>query len=116
MGKKRVYRHDIKCPECGSNWVSKNGHQTNGKQKYRCNDCNRTFTENPERVYLTKDEKDKIISMFSEGNTQSAIARIMGKSYNTIHSLIYREGKKAKKKNRKKDRENKREKSKSNKY
>ena len=54
--------------------------------------------------------------MFSEGNTQSAIARIMGKSYNTIHSLIYREGKKAKKKNRKKDRENKREKSKSDKY
>ena len=35
--------------------------------------------------------------MFIEGNSQSAIARIMGKNFNTVHSYIYRESKKANK-------------------
>ena len=33
--------------------------------------------------------------MFVEGNSQSAIARILNKNYNTIHNHIYRESKKA---------------------
>ncbi len=33
--------------------------------------------------------------MFAEGTSQSAIARISGKNYNTIHSYICREAKKA---------------------
>ncbi len=77
MARKRIYRHDIRCPECGSNWVCKNGHKKNGKQKYICNDCNRYFTENPDKVYLTKEEKKKIISMFVEEMYQSVIARVI---------------------------------------
>ena len=33
--------------------------------------------------------------MFAEGTSQSAIARISGKNYNTVHSYIYRKAKKA---------------------
>ncbi len=33
--------------------------------------------------------------MFVEGMYQSAIARVMKKNYNTVHSHIYRESKKA---------------------
>ena len=34
MARSRVYRHDIRGPECGSNWMRKNGF-TNGRQAYR---------------------------------------------------------------------------------
>ena len=52
---------------------------------------NRHFTENPDKVYLTKKEKKKIISIFLEEMYLSAIARVMKKNYNTVHSHIYRE-------------------------
>ena len=25
MTRRRIYRHDIRCPECGSNWTRQNG-------------------------------------------------------------------------------------------
>ena len=40
MARLRVYRHDIRCPDCGSNWMRKNGF-TNGRQAYLCGDCQR---------------------------------------------------------------------------
>ena len=56
---------------------------------------NTHFTENPDKVYLTKKEMEEIISIFLEEMYQSAIARLMKKNYNTVHSHIYRESKKA---------------------
>jgi len=49
------------------------------------------FIENPDKVYLTKKEMEEIISIFLEEMYQSAIARLMKKNYNTVHSHIYRE-------------------------
>ena len=33
MARARVYRHDVRCPDCGSNWMRKDGF-SNGKQAY----------------------------------------------------------------------------------
>ncbi len=52
---------------------------------------NTHFTENPDKVYLTKKEKKKIISIFLEEMYPLAIARLIKKNYDTVHSHIYRE-------------------------
>ena len=52
---------------------------------------NTYFTENPDKVYLTKKEKKKIISIFLEEMYPLAIARLIKKNYDTVHNHIYRE-------------------------
>ena len=94
-GRPRTYRHDIRCPECGSNWIVKNGKQK-GKQTYLCRDCLRRFTPEAERIHHPKSKKKQAISMFCEGMPISAISRILGVKYTTTHSWIYRKGQEAK--------------------
>ena len=48
MARSRVYCPEISCPECGSNWMRKNGF-TNGRQAYRCGDCKRGYS--PDGAY-----------------------------------------------------------------
>lgn len=38
MATHRVYRDDMQCPRCGSNWLPKYG-RSRGKQTYRCQQC-----------------------------------------------------------------------------
>ena len=42
MVRARVYRHDVRCPDCGSNWMRKDGF-SGGKQRYCCGDCQRRY-------------------------------------------------------------------------
>ena len=42
MARSRVYRHDVRCPDCGSNWMRKDG-LSGGKQRYCCGDCGRRY-------------------------------------------------------------------------
>ena len=39
----RAYRHDLRCPHCGSNGMPKYG-TSRGKQTYRCGDCKHRYT------------------------------------------------------------------------
>ena len=41
----------IKCPKCGSEKVVRNGKKPNGKQLYKCRDCNRQFIADHEKTY-----------------------------------------------------------------
>ena len=41
MARSRVYRHDVRCPDCGSNWMRRDGCSRNGHQIYKCGDCQR---------------------------------------------------------------------------
>ena len=38
MARPRIYRHQARCPECGSNWMLKDG-RSKGRQVYHCGDC-----------------------------------------------------------------------------
>ena len=40
MSRPRTYRHHMRCPHCGSNWVVKDG-RPRGKQTYRMPTCQR---------------------------------------------------------------------------
>lgn len=45
-----VVVYKLKCPKCGSNNYRKEGFDYNGKQRYQCINCEKTFKENPEFV------------------------------------------------------------------
>ena len=49
MVRSRVYRHHIRCPDCGSNRMRKDGF-SNGRPAYRGGDCRRRYV--PGGAYL----------------------------------------------------------------
>ena len=48
MIRPRAYRHDVRCPDCGSNRMAKAGHSKD-RQRFRCGDCDRSYL--PEGAY-----------------------------------------------------------------
>lgn len=42
----------LTCPRCGSHHIVKNGSIHNKKRKYKCQECNRQFIENPTRKII----------------------------------------------------------------
>lgn len=71
----------IKCTKCGSANFIKNGKQK-GVQRYKCQNCNRTFSENSANNKFTKTEK-RLLSMlllflrneYIEGQTLSDLLK-----------------------------------------
>ena len=54
----------MKCPECDSKSIKKNGHIHNGKQRYACSNCGRQFVEFPENTIIFDETKvliDKLL-------------------------------------------------------
>ena len=77
MARPRVYRHDVRCPECGSNWMPKDG-TAKGRQVYHCGDCGRRAI--PDAAYQKPGAADneRALAMYQEGSSLSAVARIFG--------------------------------------
>lgn len=38
-----IHKKDICCPNCNCNNIVKNGHRSNGDQRWRCNECKKSF-------------------------------------------------------------------------
>ena len=83
----RVYRHDLRCPHCGSNWLPKYG-RSRGKQTYRCGDCKYKMTPSGNRHYYSEEFKGRALSMYSEGSSISAVARVLGVKLGTVYSWV----------------------------
>ncbi|XHX77425.1 MAG: IS1 family transposase [Stenomitos frigidus ULC029] len=45
----------LRCPNCGSEDIMKNGTTRRGKQNYKCRDCGRQFVEKPQWQPRKKD-------------------------------------------------------------
>ena len=79
MARARAYRHDMKCPHCGCNWLPKDG-RSRGKQTYRCRDCNYRFTPDGNRQYYSEQFKRDAVAMYQEAGSIAAVARAKGVS------------------------------------
>ena len=79
MARPRVYRHDVRCPDCGSNWMRKDGFNR-GRQRYRCGECRRRYQ--PEGAYRRPSAavKEQGVAMYLEGVNLRAIGRLLGYS------------------------------------
>ena len=56
MASSRVYRHDVRCPECGSNWMPRDG-ASRCRQIDHCGDCGRRTI--PDAAYQRPGAADK---------------------------------------------------------
>ena len=87
MARARVYRHDLRCPHCGSNWTPKDGH-SRGKQTYRCRDCHHRFTPDGNRHYFPESVKKQTLDMYAEGTGITATGRVLGVQPATVFSWV----------------------------
>ena len=91
MARSRVYRHDVRCPGCGSNWMRRDGF-TNGKQAYSCGDCRRRYV--PQGAYRRPGAavKERGLAMYTEGSSLSAAGRVLGYSAAAVQGWVKKGG------------------------
>jgi insertion element IS1 protein InsB len=66
----------ISCPSCESKQIVKNGKIHNGKQNYKCRECDRQFVENPQQKIISQATKDLIDKLLLEKIPLAGIARV----------------------------------------
>ena len=91
MAKQRVYRHDIRCPRCGSNWMPKDG-VSRGRQVYACGDCKHRHVPGGRFRRFSDAEKDTAIAMYTDGSSLSAAARTVGASLTAVRAWVKKRG------------------------
>ena len=87
MANKRAYRHDLRCPHCGSNWMPKDG-RSHGKQTYRCGDCKYRYTPDGNRRFHSREVIERTLAVYAEGGSVAAAARAMGINEGTVLSWV----------------------------
>jgi transposase-like protein len=81
----------IKCIRCGSENIVRNGKKPNGKQLYKCRDCNRQFIADHEKTYKGTLSKitDQIRIMLVRGSGIRDIAEVLCVSiYKVLATLV----------------------------
>jgi transposase-like protein len=89
----------MECPYCEHPKVHKHSQTTKKQQRYRCPNCNQTFTDTLDTLYyrrqLTPTEVEYILQAHSEGVSLRGIARLSKRAYNTVVSVIREASQKA---------------------
>ena len=76
------------CQYCGSeDWV-RNGHASNGKQRYRCKSCKRQSRENPASNGYTEERREEIIKAYQERSSMRGLTRTFGVARNTVKDWL----------------------------
>lgn len=78
----------IKCPHCGKEEISKYG-KRNGKQRYKCNSCNRIFLDTTKTIFsstkLSKEKLYKLILLVIDDTKIKTIQDILSISERTAY-------------------------------
>ena len=91
MARSLVYRHDVRCPNCGSNWMRRDGF-SNDKQAYSCGDCRRRYVPQGACRRPRAAVKERGIAVCSEGSSLSAIGRVLGYSTAAVPGWVEKGG------------------------
>ena len=78
----------ISCRHCGSKDIVRNGHTSNGKQKYRCKSCNKQSREVPASNGYTEERREEIIRSYQERGSLRGLTRIFGVARNTVKDWL----------------------------
>jgi transposase-like protein len=81
----------VKCPFCGSEKISKNGHNKTGKQVYNCNnpDCDHhNFVEEYTYNAYNPEVRKQVIKMAVDCTGTRATGRILGISKDTVTAIL----------------------------
>ena len=80
--------NNLKCKYCNSDTISKIGHSSyNNKQRYKCNNCNKTWTEGQDnRIKHDIIERKICILNYLNGMSMRGIQKVLSVMYNkNIH-------------------------------
>lgn len=77
----------VRCPDCKSEYVKKNGFTHNGKQNYRCR-CGRQFVLGGADWYINDSDKELINSLLLERISLNGICRVTGISQSWLLSYL----------------------------
>lgn len=82
----------MKCPFCDYPQSHRHGKTSKGSQRYRCPDCQQTFTDTFDRVYyrrqVTPEQARTLLQAHSEGSSLRGVSRTSGLAYGTVVSII----------------------------
>jgi len=81
----------VKCPHCGSEKISKNGHNKTGKQVYNCNnnECKyRNFVEEYTNKGYDPKVREQVLKMAVDCTGIRATGRILGISKDTVTAIL----------------------------
>jgi transposase-like protein len=80
------------CILCGHEKTHKHGKTSKGSQRYFCPACKQSFSDTLDTIYyrrqLQPDEVHTILQSHCEGSSLRGVARISGRAYGTVVSLI----------------------------
>lgn len=66
----------LRCPECASITIKKNGCIHNGKQNYKCLNCNRQFVKDPQNKLIPEETRSRVRQALLERVSLEGICRI----------------------------------------
>src|ERR1035438_8175356 len=78
----------ICCQHCGSKDLVRNGHASNGKQRYRCKSWKKQSRENPAKNGYTDERREEIIKSYQERSSLRGLTRTFGVSRNTVKDWL----------------------------
>jgi insertion element IS1 protein InsB len=78
----------MRCTDCKSESIVKNGFNGSGKQMYRCNECGRQFVLNPEKCPISDEKKKLIDRLLLERISLAGIARVVGVSESWLQNYV----------------------------
>lgn len=82
----------MNCKLCGYYKSYKHGTLSNGAQRYRCPQCQQTFTERFDTLFYRRRVSPELVRQVpqchADGSSLRGIARTTGLAYNTVVSIV----------------------------
>ena len=95
------YNEKIKCKRCKKEDKQiKAGKTRAGSQVYKCKHCGKTYTPKPKKMRYSEEIKRQAIKLYMEGNSGSAVERILGVGKGRCLSWVKKYAKEIKPKNK----------------
>ncbi len=78
----------MKCPNCGGKRLVKNGKSRHGNQRWKCQDCGKTFGEYDRRK-VDAQIREVALEKYMSGQGLRATERLVGVSHNSIMEWVF---------------------------
>ena|SRR5215210_3658861 len=79
---------NLTCYHCKSKNIVRNGLTRNGKQRYKCYDCQRTCRDLPQSASYSGDEQEIILRAYEERSSLRGLERTFGVSRKTVTTWL----------------------------
>ena len=73
---------------CKSENIVRHGITGNGKQRYKCSDCERTSRDLPQPAGYSTDQQERILRAYEERSSLRGLERIFGVSHKTVTTSL----------------------------